>query len=642
MTPDGAVDAAARVVRVRTEVAARGQDLRLRRAGAAGATTCRSAPGCACRFHGRTRAGLGGRRRTSRRPPASTSCPLKSWLGWGPPPAVVELARVGRLALGRSGLVLPRTRVARRPSCGRLPAPPPWRRVAATGRPGARRRRTISTWRRPGSRSCACPRRPIRSTWCCPSWTDPAVRARGGSVLVLVPSAGWAERLAARLVRRGCPAAGAWEQARAGLARRGRQPGRRLGPGAPAGGRRRARCPRRRLPGGERARPTARSTCCSSGPGGRASPASWPRRCRRWRWPRAPALRTVAPSRPAERAGWPVLERVDRRGADPRSGMFSEEFVRLARSVLDDAAARASADRWSASTTARAVPGCWPASTAASWPAAPAAVPPRRRPRGEEVLRCPRCGETPPGGVRGLRPAAHEDAAGRREPPARGAGRPARRRGGRGGRSAGGRTRARRARGPGAGRHRGRAAPGAPGRRRGLPRHRPAPAGARASRRPRRRWPCSCGPPGWSVPAAPARPGPGCWSRPGCPTTRCSRRSRSASRRRCWPRRPRCAAPPRCRRSSRWPLVSGALAPAYAEALRRGGGRPAAEPSAVGLGLAPLGDGPLPRRAPTPTSRCATSWPACPGRRGGAARRGRPGHRSERRPAGARTRSGRR
>jgi len=38
----------------------------------------------------------------------------------------------------------------------------------------------------------------------------------------------------------------------------------------------------------------------------------------------------------AERAGWAAVERVDRRGADPRSGMFSEEFVRLARAVLDD------------------------------------------------------------------------------------------------------------------------------------------------------------------------------------------------------------------------------------------------------------------------------------------------------------------
>jgi primosomal protein N' len=35
----------------------------------------------------------------------------------------------------------------------------------------------------------------------------------------------------------------------------------------------------------------------------------------------------------AERAGWSTLENVDRRGADPRSGMFSEEFVRLARST---------------------------------------------------------------------------------------------------------------------------------------------------------------------------------------------------------------------------------------------------------------------------------------------------------------------
>jgi primosomal protein N' (replication factor Y) len=38
----------------------------------------------------------------------------------------------------------------------------------------------------------------------------------------------------------------------------------------------------------------------------------------------------------AERAGWSPVERVDRRGADPRTGMFSEEFVRLARAVLDD------------------------------------------------------------------------------------------------------------------------------------------------------------------------------------------------------------------------------------------------------------------------------------------------------------------
>ena len=41
------------------------------------------------------------------------------------------------------------------------------------------------------------------------------------------------------------------------------------------------------------------------------------------------ALHTL--DRPAERAGWPVLEVVDQRGADPRTGLFSERLVRLVR-----------------------------------------------------------------------------------------------------------------------------------------------------------------------------------------------------------------------------------------------------------------------------------------------------------------------
>jgi primosomal protein N' (replication factor Y) len=45
---------------------------------------------------------------------------------------------------------------------------------------------------------------------------------------------------------------------------------------------------------------------------------------------------TVALAPAAERAGWSAIAYVDRRGADPRSGMFSEEFVRLAHAVLDD------------------------------------------------------------------------------------------------------------------------------------------------------------------------------------------------------------------------------------------------------------------------------------------------------------------
>lgn len=39
----------------------------------------------------------------------------------------------------------------------------------------------------------------------------------------------------------------------------------------------------------------------------------------------------VTPSRAAERAGWPVVEVVDRRRADPRSGLYSERLVALLR-----------------------------------------------------------------------------------------------------------------------------------------------------------------------------------------------------------------------------------------------------------------------------------------------------------------------
>ncbi|HML01073.1 MAG TPA: hypothetical protein VK428_12860 [Acidimicrobiales bacterium] len=43
------------------------------------------------------------------------------------------------------------------------------------------------------------------------------------------------------------------------------------------------------------------------------------------------AGRLVAPSRRQERAGWPTVEVVDRRGDDPRRGLYSEPLVRLLR-----------------------------------------------------------------------------------------------------------------------------------------------------------------------------------------------------------------------------------------------------------------------------------------------------------------------
>jgi primosomal protein N' (replication factor Y) len=107
------------------------------------------------------------------------------------------------------------------------------------------------------------------------------------------------------------------------------------------------------------------------------------------------AMVTLAPPAAEERAGWPTLERVDRRGADPRTGMFSEEFVRLARAVLDDPAAaergplvcvynRTGGARLLACRHCGELARCTRCGAAAS------------RPRDAEVLRCPRCGDTRP------------------------------------------------------------------------------------------------------------------------------------------------------------------------------------------------------------------------------------------------------
>jgi primosomal protein N' (replication factor Y) (superfamily II helicase) len=49
-------------------------------------------------------------------------------------------------------------------------------------------------------------------------------------------------------------------------------------------------------------------------------------------------LSVSAPAPAVEREGWARLQCVDRRGADPRSGLFSEEFVQLAHAVLDQPA----------------------------------------------------------------------------------------------------------------------------------------------------------------------------------------------------------------------------------------------------------------------------------------------------------------
>jgi primosomal protein N' (replication factor Y) len=223
---------------------------------------------------------------------------------------------------------------------------------------------------------------------------DDAVRARGGSVLVLVPSAGWAERLTSRLERRGWPTARTWEQARAGWP-------------VVVGSRAGAWAPVPRLAAvvlldahdaayREESAPTYSAVdvlierasregvpCVLASP---VPPVALAAR---------PDLRTVAPSRPEERAGWPVLERVDRRGADPRSGIFSEEFVRLARSALDEPEARQRGPLvcvYNRTGGARLL-ACRHCGELACCARCGAAV---TQPRGEEILRCPRCDETRP------------------------------------------------------------------------------------------------------------------------------------------------------------------------------------------------------------------------------------------------------
>ena len=76
---------------MRTEVAALAKTFDYAVPAALEPTTCVSGPGCACRSTGAA-CGAGWSRTTSATPEGVDLLPLKSWLGWGPPPDVVELA----------------------------------------------------------------------------------------------------------------------------------------------------------------------------------------------------------------------------------------------------------------------------------------------------------------------------------------------------------------------------------------------------------------------------------------------------------------------------------------------------------------------------------------------------------------------
>jgi primosomal protein N' (replication factor Y) (superfamily II helicase) len=156
-----------------------------------------------------------------------------------------------------------------------------------------------------------------------------ACAAVGPPVLVLVPSTGWAERLAGRLRRRGLAVAGSWAEEAAGWpvvvgARGGAfAPLGRLGAAVVLDAHdeayREERSPHYDAPVvvAERCRRDGAPCLFTS-----ATPTAWLAR----------SARTLELPPNLERGGWPRLHVIDRRGADPRTGLYSSELVEAARS----------------------------------------------------------------------------------------------------------------------------------------------------------------------------------------------------------------------------------------------------------------------------------------------------------------------
>jgi primosomal protein N' (replication factor Y) len=268
-------------------------------------------------------------------PPGITPQPLAQWSGWGPPPALVDLAdwAAWRWA-GPASFFL---RVASPAQVVRtLPlAPPPGAVTGWTGAPAPIGPLADSALAGGGSPLLRLPPSTDLIDLVLAAANDPDTTKRPGGILVLVPSLGWAERLTGRLVRRGYAATTQWAEARAGWP-------------IVVGTRAAAWAPLPRLAAAlvldahdesyrEQSAPTYSAVDLVS---------------ERARRDGAPCLVTspcppvvlaagrteVAPPASEERAGWAAVQCVDRRGADPRSGLFSEEFVRLAHAVLEEPA----------------------------------------------------------------------------------------------------------------------------------------------------------------------------------------------------------------------------------------------------------------------------------------------------------------
>ncbi len=159
-----------------------------------------------------------------------------------------------------------------------------------------------------------------------------ATRHRGGSLLVLVPTEGWAGRLRGRLEQRGCPTASSdeWERARAGWP-------------VVIGARGAALAPVPHLAGAIIIDADDEAYRSSAAP---TWDAATMLRERCWREDAPFWATSIAPSpgllnrSPYQRdpdlvGGWPRVEVVDRRQSDPREGVLSETALRAAHQALE-------------------------------------------------------------------------------------------------------------------------------------------------------------------------------------------------------------------------------------------------------------------------------------------------------------------
>ena len=239
-------------------------------------------------------------------PPGVTLQAITGVSGHGPPPPVLELAEWGAWRWSMPPATVLRVASPER-NVRELPAPPPAQPRRSTG--AARRSGTVLL-RRPPAEDLL------------PVVLD-AVERAAGPVLVLVPATGWAERLAARLRRRGVDVADGWAQVAAGWP-------------VVVGSRAAAWAPVPRLGAAvvldchdyrdryDAVEVVAERAAREGAPCTLVSPCPTAEQVAR----HGPA---VAPERSSERAGWPAVAVADRRAADPRTGLLSEELVQLVR-----------------------------------------------------------------------------------------------------------------------------------------------------------------------------------------------------------------------------------------------------------------------------------------------------------------------